>query len=133
MITVVLGIGSNCGDRVRNVEKAMDWLSTVLAVEEHSAIYETPCAKKIGRPYMNAVVSGKFEGTSDELDLILKNYEKEEGRDKRCRERGDVPIDIDIVIAEETIIKEWDYRQKFFQIGFSEINILMPDNIGKDL
>ena len=82
---------------------------------------------------MNAVVSGKFEGTPDELDLILKNYEKEEGRDKQCRERGEVPIDIDIVIAEEAIIKEWDFRQKFFQIGFSEINILMPDNIGKDL
>ena len=82
---------------------------------------------------MNAVVSGKFEGTFDELDIILKNYEKEEGRDKQCRQRGEVPIDIDIVIAEETIIKEWDYRQKFFQIGFSEINILMPDNIGKDL
>lgn len=122
MAEVVLSLGSNCGNRRDSVEKALKWLESVLEVKKASSVYETPCARREGPNYMNGVVKGFFSGSSEELDSLLKNYERIRGRNEECRKRGDVPLDIDIVIADGTILKEWDFSQKFFQIGFREIN-----------
>lgn len=119
---VVLGLGSNYGERRKNIISIISWLEGILLNMKKSRIYETPCALKSGRPYMNAVVLGDYTGTIVDLNQILKEKEIEFGRDDEGRSRGDVPIDIDIVIANGDIIKEWDYRQKFFQIGYQEIN-----------
>lgn len=122
MINVVLGIGSNCGDRRKNVESAVEWLKTILTETRSSEIYETPCALKEGRPYMNAVVKGIFQGIGYDLEEKLKEKEKEMGRNSECRQRGDVPIDIDIVVCDGAIWKPWDFRQRFFTIGYSQLS-----------
>ena len=121
MVSVVLSLGSNCGNRQSQIEGALDWLKETLMQTEASSIYETPCAMKAGRPYLNAVVKGFFSGTGEELEDLLKEKEKEMGRTSKCRERGDVPIDIDIVVMNGGIVREWDFRQKFFQQGYSEL------------
>ena len=121
MISVILGVGSNCGDRKASVEKAIDWLKTVLMQVEVSDIYETPCALKAGKPYFNAVVKGFYEGDAFQLEDLLKDKERQMGRTAACRESGDVPVDIDLVVCDGVIIKKWDYRQKFFQIGLNQL------------
>lgn len=121
MISVVLSIGSNCGDRPSLVKETIEWLKTVLIQMDYSDIYETPCALKAGKPYMNAVVKGFFQGDGMDLESMLKDKEREMGRDQKCREKGDVPVDIDIVIENGGIIKPWDFRQKFFQTGYSQL------------
>ena len=121
MINVVVCIGSNCGERQTALLNATQWLSRILSDFKKSAIYETPCALAEGSHYLNCVVCGKWNGGIDELEHSLKDYERRKGRDEACRKRGDVPVDIDVVICDGEIIKEWDYRQKFFQIGFGEI------------
>ena len=122
MVSVVISIGANCGDRKKAVENAIVWLKTILMQVECSDIYETPCAKQNGNPYMNAVMKGFYEGDGIELDDILKQKEHELGRTSECRQRGDVPIDIDIVLMNGGVVKEWDYRQKFFKIGYSQLS-----------
>lgn len=122
MVSVVIGIGSNCGNRKLNVERAISWLGTILIEAKSSEIYETPCALKVGKPYMNSVVKGFYSGTGIQLENNLKEKEREMGRDSECREKGDVPIDMDIVVMDGGVIKNWDYRQKFFQIGFQQIS-----------
>lgn len=121
MISVVVSVGSNCGNRRDQVSKAIEWLKSVLMQTRCSDIYETPCALKAGKPYMNAVVSGFYEGDGIQFDDLLKDKEKEMGRNAECRQRGDVPVDMDIVICDGSIYKEWDYRQRFFQIGYDQI------------
>lgn len=122
MVSVVISIGSNCGDRKANVEKAIAWLKSILMETECSEIYETPCALKTGNPYINAVLKGWYEGVGYELDDRLKEKEHEMGRTAECREKGEVPIDMDIVIMNNEVVKDWDYRQKFFKIGFSSLS-----------
>ena len=122
MVSVVIGIGSNCGNRKLNVERAISWLGTILIEAKSSEIYETPCALKVGKPYMNSVVKGFYSGTGIQLENNLKEKEREMGRDSECREKGDVPIDMDLVVMDGGVIKNWDYRQKFFQIGFQQIS-----------
>ena len=121
MISVVLGIGSNCGDRKANVEEAIAWLKTMLTQTSCSDIYETPCAGKEGTPYMNAVMKGIYQGIGYELEDLLKEKERQMGRNTQCRQKGEVPIDIDIVVCDNAVWKPWDFRQKFFSIGFSQI------------
>lgn len=121
MISVIISIGSNCGDRHALVEKAIEWLNTILMQTKASSIYETPCALKSGTPYMNAVVKGYFSGNGFSLDDLLKEKEHKMGRTAECREKGQVPIDLDIVVCDGEILKSWDYRQRFFQIGLQQI------------
>lgn len=122
MVSVVISIGSNCGDRKSNVALALHWLKSVLIQTNSSEIYETPCALQSGIPYMNAVIEGFYQSTGIELEDLLKSKEHEMGRTPRSREVGEVPIDMDIVILNGNIEKAWDYRQKFFQIGYSQIH-----------
>ena len=122
MVSVVISIGSNCGDREALVRETIEWLKTLLIQIQHSSIYETPCAKSCGKPYMNSVVKGFYQGDGIELEDLLKEKEHEMGRTSSCREKGEVPIDIDIVILNGDIAKAWDYRQKFFQLGYSQLN-----------
>ena len=114
---LILSIGSNCGNREKAVEDAIIWLSEKLNGIKSSPVYETACACKSGRPYMNAVVVGTTNLSLKDFDFILKGYELSYGRDASCRERGDVPIDIDIVVADGTVLRSWDYRQRFFTLG----------------
>lgn len=122
MVSVVISIGSNCGEREANVKRAIEWLKTILIEPECSEIYETPCALKGNKTYLNAVISGFYSGVGYELDDMLKIKEHEWGRSAECRERGEVPVDMDIVIENNEIVKDWDYNQKFFQIGFGQIS-----------
>lgn len=118
---MVLSLGSNFGDRKASVASSLEWLGNFIGDFRSSSIYETPCAVRKGPDYLNAVVCGEFSGTLDDLQYLLKKREADCGRDESKKMRGEVPIDIDIVIADGKIIKEWDARQKFFIRGFEEL------------
>ena len=118
---VVLSFGSNCGDRKDNVRKALDWLCKNFSESKVSEIYETPEIHGVGNPYINAVGSCRVDCTLDEMIAHTKEYEFENGRDSACRQRGDVPIDIDVVIWNEEIIRPLDYSSSFFKIGYAMI------------
>ena len=119
MVQVVLSIGSNL-DR-NYVVSAINWLRNIISNPRFSGIYTTPSIHGTGDPYVNAVVIGKTRKSFEELNQLLKDYEKEQGRDNEARERGIVPIDIDIVIWNAEVVRPRDYCQKFFQIGFLEL------------
>lgn len=118
-IPLVISLGSNISPQ--NVEKAVEWLSERLKNLSHSSIYMTPPVKHSGRPYSNAVVSAITIENIESLNTEFKQYEIANGRDNAARERGDVPIDIDIVVWDGEIVRPWDFRQNFFRIGASEL------------
>lgn len=115
--TVVVSLGSNYGDRRGNVSKALDWFKLSFSDCEASDIYETPEIHGIGSPYMNAVCVCKVACERTELEAALKQYEKDNGRDASARARGDVPVDIDIVIWNGEVVRPKDFACNFFRIG----------------
>lgn len=122
----ILGIGSNCGDRRRNVTEAIDWLGGLLAKMTVSDIYETPAVGESSPlPYENAVVRGYSPIRIPELERVLKAYEMQHGRDEASRRRQEVPVDIDIVCCDACILRRRDYSQTFFRIGYHMINPLI--------
>lgn len=117
---VVISIGSNCG--YDNVSAACGWLLSILDSAESSCLYETPAVNGGSHRYVNAVVKGKTDMGFDRLNEMFKQYEVSAGRDEACREKGIVPVDIDIVLFSGKVIREWDFRQTFFKIGYSEFS-----------
>lgn len=122
-VKVVIGLGSNCGDRSKAVAEAIDWLHNLLNEAEASDIYETPAYGDVGGPYMNAVVRGVYRNncTLDRLECECKGYELSHGRDAEARSRNLVPIDIDIVMAGDEILRSADFSRSFFQIGYQQL------------
>lgn len=115
---IVLSLGSNDGDRVRNVLCALEWLSSFISKIENSPVYETPDHTGHSGCYVNAVVEGFTSYGSDELNLLLKDYEIKAGRTVEKRAAGLVPIDIDIVVWNGDVVRPRDFSRKFFSIGY---------------
>lgn len=120
----IISLGSNCGDKAANVKSALEWLRACKDIEliSSSGIYETPEIHGRDITYMNAVAAILFDMKADEMNSEFKKYEVSFGRTEDCRRSGMVPIDIDIVILNDVILRPQDYNSQFFSIGFDEIN-----------
>ena len=118
----VICIGSNCGNRNKRVEAALKWLSEILRDFRHSHIYATPDCKGGQREYMNAVCLGKTSLSYSMLETLFKEYELKNGRNRAARETGDVPVDVDVVVYGDVVLRERDYESDFFRIGYRTLN-----------
>lgn len=119
---VVLSLGSNCGDRMANVREAAGWIVALLYNVRFSTLYETEEIHGAGSPYYNAVISGKCELSYERLNSELKQYEISRGRDDEARKMNIVPIDIDIVIWDDDVLRPSDYAHSFFQRGYRQLS-----------
>lgn len=124
MNEVILSVGSNVTPRRDRVAAALALMDSLLNEGVASGIYETPEIHGMGRPYMNAVIFGKTEIDFEHLKATTKRIELEAGRNDEARRRGDVPVDIDIVVWNRQVLRPNDYRQPFFRIGAEMIGIL---------
>lgn len=121
IVEAVISIGSNCGDRNKNVKAGLEWLNKLLIDSKASSIYATPDCVGGQREYINAVVKGKTDLTLYELEDKCKEYEKLHGRTAEARRVGDVPIDIDVVIFDENVVRPKDAGRSFFTLGYGMI------------
>lgn len=120
MIRLVISIGSNLCDGVERVEAAIEWLRGKLTACEVSHIYSTVACNGVGADYFNAVLIGDYDGELSAIEPMIKAYEVEAGRvkgDKRA-----VAIDVDVVMCDGEVLREWDYNQRYFKIGYMAIN-----------
>jgi len=105
--TLILGLGSNIGDRKKNIRKAVGYLKKFFLIEKKSPLYET---EPIGpeQPYfLNLLLQCKTTYTPYECLKIIKDIEDRMGREKTVR-WGPRNIDIDIIFMENTFIKNDD-------------------------
>lgn len=120
-VDVTLSVGSNTDGKAESVANAIDFLGRILDDFRASSIYSTPEIHGNGDIYMNAVVCGSTSQQLPELSAMLKTYEINCGRTPEARKKGEVPIDIDIVIWDGEIIRQRDYSCSFFQLGFKQL------------
>lgn len=123
MNSVVICIGSNLAPRIEYMDKAGDWVHSIFKSVRESHVYETPEYRGIGRPYLNKVFSGITCLELNEINRLAKEFEISCGRDSWARMRGDVHIDIDVVIWNGTVLRPNDFKQAFFRIGAMQIEV----------
>ena len=103
---IFLGLGSNVGDKKKNLEKAVSKLKEEISDIKISKFYETePWGYRDQDKFLNAAVSGKTFLTSLELLRFVKLIEKKIGRIKRFK-WGPREIDIDILFYDDLIYKD---------------------------
>ena len=107
---VILGLGSNIGDRLAYLSAAVKCLSVLLDDMQLSRIFESAALVLPGaqddskQPYLNMAISGKTNLSPSDLFAKLKAIEQELGRVPRgvwqARE-----IDIDILGMDEVVMQ----------------------------
>ena len=105
---VLLGLGSNLGERRRTLKEAVDSLPRVTAV---SGVYETdPVGGPTGqRKYLNLVVAIDSDATPRQLLGMCHRLESAAGR-VRGERWGPRPLDIDILYIDGEQIDEPDLQ-----------------------
>jgi 2-amino-4-hydroxy-6-hydroxymethyldihydropteridine diphosphokinase len=94
---VVIGLGSNLGDRKRLLGSAVAGLRAFVTVTAVSALYESDAVGPPQPDYLNAAVRGAYPGR-DPVELLgrLLELERAHGRERRVR-WGPRTLDLDIL------------------------------------
>lgn len=102
---VFIGLGSNLGDRLSYLNKAIESLPPEVKPRKMSRIYQTPPWGYTDQPdFLNQVVEAETELAPEALLQRLKEIEKELGRIERFR-YGPRCIDLDILFYGDMIYK----------------------------
>jgi 2-amino-4-hydroxy-6-hydroxymethyldihydropteridine diphosphokinase len=97
MTIAFLGLGSNMGNRMRNLSFAVKSLAEQATIEQVSSIYETePVGYLQQRRFLNAVVCISTTLSPEDLLHYIKTIERSRGRTPGFR-NAPRPIDIDIL------------------------------------
>lgn len=108
MNRVFLSLGSNCGDRQKNIDEMFKQLSEILMLPILSSpLMET---EPVGIPdeqqwYFNKIISGMYGGTAHELLESCQEIEKKLGRTGKGKMESR-SADIDILLFGDTVIQD---------------------------
>ncbi|VAW41702.1 2-amino-4-hydroxy-6-hydroxymethyldihydropteridinepyrophosphokinase [hydrothermal vent metagenome] len=105
MSEIVLGLGTNLGDRLDNLQQAVDGLAREMSITAVSSIYQTHPWGIIDQPdFLNCCLMAETDLSPQELLTFIKNLEAEIGRllGKRW---GPRLIDIDILFYANQILE----------------------------
>jgi len=103
---VILSLGSNTGDRLANIEKAITLINRHIGIiNSKSSLYETePCGYKSENNFLNMVLEVETNLLPNTILSKCKEIEKTNGRKNISNTYTDRSIDIDILFYENEII-----------------------------
>ena len=132
---IILSIGSNVGDRLKNIESSLKQLSKICEIKKISSIYDSaPRIYEDQGNFFNLIIEIDYKNTPNDLLIDIKKIEKLMGRKKAFR-YGPRLIDIDIIFfnnieikEEELIIPHYDWMNRRFVVEplselFQDINL----------
>jgi len=127
-----VSIGSNIGDRIKNIKNAIRFISKKNRVLSVSKFYITKPMYYEAQPYfINVVIKIETDLSPDKLLIFLNDIEKKLGR-KRIFKNSPRTIDLDIIYYGNKIINRNNLKiphPKLYERGF----VLIPMNdIAKD-
>lgn len=103
---IYLGLGSNLGDRLENLRRAIAEMPPKVMPLELSPVYETEPWDYLEQPaFLNQVIEVETSLSPLELLVYLKRIEKKLGRRATFR-NGPREIDLDILLYGDTILEK---------------------------
>lgn len=130
-VLVLLGLGSNQGNRLEYLEKAIHEISKIdsLQIIQASSVYISQAIGPKQRDFYNLVIAVETRQKAEKLLTELQSIEKKLGRIKKTK-WGPRTIDIDILIYGKEIIKterltiphKEIYRRKFVILPLLELS-----------
>lgn len=126
---VYIGLGSNLGDRVGNIQKALNMMRENNELSAVSSLYETePEGYENQEWFLNAAAGLKSDLPPQELLNLLKGIERSIGRSKSER-WGPREIDLDVLLYDQLCFESPDitiphprmHQRKFVLAPLAEI------------
>lgn len=115
---VYLGLGSNLGNRKKNILDAVTKIQELIGtVECQSALFDSqPWGFSSENRFLNAVVRVRTTLTPRQVLTVSQQIERDMGRRKKMRLKGELPvyhdriIDIDILLYDDITVDEPDLQ-----------------------
>ena len=122
----IISIGSNVPDKEWRIASVCKELESYFCAWEASTLYTTPAVGRCtGLPdYCNAVARIATTDDYDRLKAFFKQKEAEQGRRHDSTLPALVPLDIDIVVWEGTVLRPRDMEQEYMRIGLRQLGLL---------
>lgn len=136
--TVIVALGTNLGDRHKNLIDAKKFLSGLaLSPLRCSSIYETEPIGPSRYYYLNAVIQLETQWPARRLINRFKDFEKKQGRDMKAPRWSDRIIDLDIIAYGQKNISSGNLRiphpeypkRRFVLLPLEEINSNWTDPV----
>jgi 2-amino-4-hydroxy-6-hydroxymethyldihydropteridine diphosphokinase len=106
--SIFLSLGTNVGDKNKNLSDAINFLSEFGKILAISSVYKTePVLYEDQDDFLNIVIEFEYQETAQSLLHIIKNIETQMGRTKIIR-YGPRIIDIDIIFFKGDEIRQKD-------------------------
>ncbi len=121
MNTFIIAIGSNSRDRQWQMEQAIERLKEKFKNESVSSIYECSADNGKDAPYLNAVMVASTSMSLEETNSYLKQWEVLCGRTPASKLEGVIPIDLDIIVWNNEIIRQKEFNKPYFARGYHEL------------
>jgi len=115
MIPALLCLGGNTEDTAANISLAMDMLAQYGHINACSGQYPSASG------YLNEVVSFETGLSAEALVAHAKQIEIRLGRQPQMKALGTVPIDIDLVVYADCVLRPQDYGSAYFRTGLQKI------------
>lgn len=121
----IIAIGANIPEKERVVNDTIITLSERYPDSRFSSAYITPAVGScVGDPpYCNAVGVVMVDADYETLHTLLKEMELSAGRTPQSKFTGLIPLDIDIVAWNDTILRPRDMQQVYVAIGLAELEV----------
>lgn len=106
MAVVFIGVGSNLGNRLVNINKAVVYMEKtgVIVIDKISSLIETEPQDAAGPKYLNCVLKIQTDLSPKDLLKVLHSIEKKLGRERTFR-NAPRTIDLDILLYDDIRMK----------------------------
>ncbi len=105
-------------DKNTRVGDCITAIGNIARITAATPIYETPAEGSIKTmPYANALLEIDCDIAYETLRTTFKQWEVDAGRTPSCKLQGIVPLDIDIIKWNDTLLKERDMQYEYMQRG----------------
>lgn len=99
--------------------RAEQWLREEFSLLASSGVYSTPALNGHSPDYLNMVVSIRTPLSITALTAAAKAFEALCGRTPESKLRGSIEMDVDIIRADNTILRPVEYTRPYFLHGLS--------------
>ena len=118
-VILCLGSNKNCEE---NLESAVTLLYAYFgSIRFSEAIYTEPIGLAGCGLFLNQMAVTATESSLEEVKGVLKAMEKRLGRLAEDKQAGIIPIDIDLLLWNETILKPADWEKEYVQQLFRSL------------
>ena len=129
MPRVYIGLGSNRGDRLKNLKDSLSHIKREIEVRRVSSLYLTEPVGMKGSWFLNCVLEGETELEPNELMETLLAIEKEMRRVRKKKKEERI-IDLDLLLYQRRVLKEKGlilphprlHKRRFVLVPLVEIN-----------